>query len=414
MKNKLPSVYNIDNKEISAVVSAMRKGPLSGFVANWDETFFGGPEVKKLEAYASKVLNMKEVVSFNSATTALQAAVSALGIGPGDEVIVPPYTMSATATCVLANGAVPVFADIDEKTFCLDPDKIEKSITKYTKAIIVVNLFGGPADFKKLLIIARKRKLKIIEDNAQAFGSKYKGKLTGTIGDIGVFSLNVHKIIQSGEGGLLVTNNKNYAMRARLCRNHGEVIADQIKDYKYGPIMGSNFRMTEITAAIAIEQIKKVKFLTNHRIKLAKYLAGQIIKIPGLTPPFDDKSNKHVYYLFPIKFDKSVIGIKRDVFVDAMKAEGFPMSKGYVKPIYLMRLFQEKRAYNKTSFPFESAYNPRVVDYSKGLCPTSENLWKNELTFTDICQYPRTNKHIDLFVEAAKKVIENKNELSSR
>ena len=412
LQGKLPDTHIIGHREINAVVKVMKKGPLSGFVANWDERFFGGEEVNKLEANVAKVLGVKETVSFNSATTALQAAIGALSIGPGDEVIVPPYTMSATATCVIANGAVPIFADIDDKTFCLDAKAVKKNITKNTKAIIAVNLFGGSANFSKLLKIAKQHKLKIIEDNSQAFGATYKGKLCGTIGDIGVFSLNVHKIIQSGEGGLLVTNNKNYAARARLYRNHGEVIVDQMKNYKLGPIMGSNFRMTEVTAVIAGEQIKKLPFLVKHRINLANYLTKKLSGYAGLETCHAEDGNKHVYYLYPIKFNGNIVGISRDTFVDAMTAEGFPMSKGYVKPLYLIKMFQEQKVFNNTSFPFKNNYYSGSPTYNAGLCPVCERLWKKELTYTEICQYPRTSKHIDLFVKAVEKILQNISELA--
>ncbi len=228
LKKPFPPVYNIGKEEIEAVVRLMKKGPLSDFVGARGKYFLGGREVKRLEAMFCKKFRIKHAVSFNSATTALHAAIAALGIGPGDEVIVPPYTMSASATSILMNGAVPIFADIDEKTFCIDPRSIEKRITRNTKAIMVVNLFGGLCDLEEILKIAKKHKLKVIEDNAQAPGALYKGKYAGTIGDIGVFSFNVHKTIQAGEGGVLVTNNKEYAFRAQLARNHGEAVVGEM------------------------------------------------------------------------------------------------------------------------------------------------------------------------------------------
>lgn len=411
LKERLPTVYNIDSKEINSVVKVMKKGPLSGFVASWDENFYGGKMVKKLESDAVKMLKVPYAVTFNSATSALQAAIAALSIGPGDEVIVPPYTMSATATCVILNGAVPIFADIEDRTFCLDPKEVEKKITKSTKAVIVVNLFGAPARLTELMKLAKKYNLKIIEDNAQAFGAKYRGKYAGTIGDIGVFSFNVHKIIQSGEGGLVVTRNKGCAMRARLFRNHGEVVADQMPNYKLGPIVGGNFRMSEVTAAIAIEQLKKLDLLTKKRINLATYLTKKLKRFDSFITPLAEKHSSHVYYLYPFRFLEKRAGISRDLFVDAMEAEGFPMSKGYVKPLYLMRMFRERKVFNHTNFPFVDNYYPGKPKYTKGLCPVCERMWEKELTFTDICQYPRTNAHIDLLVEAIEKVLANKEQV---
>src|SRR3989338_11562605 len=198
LKKPYPPVYTIGKREIAAVMQVLKKGPLSAFLGVAGEYFLGGKRVLSLEHAFTKKFKVQHAVSFNSATTALHGAIVALGIGPGDEVIVPPYTMSATAMAVLMNGAVPIFADIDPDTFCLDANAVEKAITKRTKAIFVVNLFGQTADFGKLLPLARKYKLKIIEDNAQAPGALFRGRYTGGIGDIGVFSFNVHKTIQSG------------------------------------------------------------------------------------------------------------------------------------------------------------------------------------------------------------------------
>lgn len=411
LKGQLPEVFNIDKKEISAVNKVLKSGTLSDFVGAKGDRFFGGKNVKKLEALFCKKFGVKHAVSFNTATTALHGAIVALGIGPGDEVIVPPYTMSASATAILMNGAVPIFADIDEKTFCIDPVSVRKNITPRTKAIMVVNIFGGPADFDELLKIAKEFNLKIIEDNAQSPGAKYKGKYTATIGDIGVFSFNFHKVIQSGEGGVLITNNDNYALRAQMSRNHGEMYADQTPDYNLGPIIGSNYRMTEIEAVIAYEQLLKLDFLNKKRIELANYLTKKLRDIDGLELPYVAKENKHVYYLYPIKIDEEKLGISRSSFVKAMFAEGMPVYSSYVKPIYLLRLFQEKKVFNNTHFPFEGSHYQGKVDYSKGICPVTERMYEKELIFTNICQYPRTKKHIDLFVSAVKKIIENKQEL---
>src|SRR3989338_3232363 len=186
LKNPLPTPYFIGTQEITAATKLLKQGPLSDYVGAPGAYFLGGKHVRSLEAAFVKTFKIKHAVSFNSATTALHGAIVALGIGPGDEVIVSPYTMCASATAILMNGAVPVFADIDEKTFCIDPVSVRKRITPQTKAIMVVNLFGGPADFDELKKIAKEFNLKIIEDNAQSPGAKYKDKYNATIGDIGV------------------------------------------------------------------------------------------------------------------------------------------------------------------------------------------------------------------------------------
>lgn len=404
-------IHNVGKAEVDAAIRVIKKGPLSGFAAVAGDRFLGGTEVRAYEKEFSKKFKIKHSVAFNSATTALHAAIVALGIGPGDEVIAPPYSMSASATAILMNGAVPIFADIDEKTFCLDPKSVRARITKHTKAIMVVDLLGQTADYAALLEIAKKHNLKIIEDNAQSPGAKWRGRHAGTIGDIGVFSLNLHKTMQTGEGGILVTNDDTYALRAQLSRNHGEAVVDTMPDYTGGPIFGSNYRMAEVIAAMARVQLKRLdEFVKRHRSQAA-LLTKELNAIPGITPAYVHPDNYHVYHRFAIKVDEKILGISRDALVAAMKSEGFPMSKGYVKPIYLLPVFQTKKAFNETQFPFVSNYYSGNPDYSYGICPVTERLYEKEFTFTEICQYPYTSAHVKLFIKALKKIIENKHEL---
>jgi dTDP-4-amino-4,6-dideoxygalactose transaminase len=411
MKQALREVHNVGSDEARAAVRVIKKGPLSGYLGVAGKKFLGGAEVRAFEAAFSKRFGVTHAVAFNSATTALHGAVVALGIGPGDEVIVPPYTMSASVAAVLANGAVPVFADIDPKTFCLDATSVESRITKYTKAIMVVNLFGQAADFDHLLPLAKKHNLKIIEDNAQSPRATWRGRLTGTIGDIGVFSLNVHKTVQTGEGGILVTNNDRSALRAQLCRNHGEAVVDDMPEYDAGPIFGSNYRLSEVAAAMAQVQLKKLDMLTKKRVILAQRLTKALKRIPGIEGVFVHPENTHVFYRYAIKIDEKALGISRDTLVEAMTAEGFPMSRGYQKPIYLYKVFQEQKAFNDTNFPFKSNYYDGTPDYAKGICPVAERMYEEEFTLTDVCQHPYTARHVDLFVQAITKVLAHKDEL---
>ncbi len=412
LSRPLSEVHNHDQREISAITKLIRRGPLSGFVGVADRRFLGGVEVRAFEKKFAEKFKVKYAVSFNSATTALHGAIVALGIGPGDEVIVSPYTMSASATSILANGAVPIFADIDPQTFCIDPKSVRARITKYTKAIMVVNLYGQAADFTEILKIAKEHKLKVIEDNAQSPGATWKGKFTGTIGDVGVFSFNVHKTMQTGEGGVLVTNDAKAALRAQLCRNHGEAVVDQMPHYDGGPIFGSNYRMTEVVATIAKIQLGRLDFLTKKRQALAAHLTKEISKIPGITVPYIHPNNTHVYYRYALKVDKKVLGISRDALSRAMTAEGFALSPGYIKPAHLLPVFQTRRAFNNTEFPFKNNYYGGNPDYSKGTCPVVEQLESEEITLTDICQYPHTKAHINLFVQALRKVISHKDEIA--
>jgi dTDP-4-amino-4,6-dideoxygalactose transaminase len=405
LKKSFPLYNSLGKEEKMAVLKVMDKKIISDFIGRAGDKFLGGEYVKKFEAEMRKYFKVKYAVSFNSATTALQAAVAALGIGPGDEVITSPYTMSATASAILLNNAIPVFADIDYDNYCLDADSIEKNITNRTKAILTVNIFGGSSDFDKIIKIAKKHKLKIIEDNAQAMGAKYKNKYLGTIGDIGVFSFNAHKHLQCGEGGILVTNNKRLAFRAQLIRNHGEVVIDDLSAKGiYEPIIGSNYRLSELHSAVAIEQLKKINKLNKPRIALADYLSLKLKKFYWLEPCKILKNSTHVFYVYPFKFRSEKIGIKRAAFAAAMASEGFPLNQGYLKPLYLMPLYQKKEIYPNSKFPFISKEYKTSVNYKKGICPIAERLYEKELLLANICNSQRIKKDIDLFIKAITKI----------
>lgn len=411
LKEHLDLIHNIGDEEVEAVTRVLRRGPLSGFHGTWGEKFFGGTEVRRFEKRFAERFKVKHAVTFNSATTALHGAMVALSIGPGDEVIVAPYSMACSATCVVNNGGIPIFADIDERTFCMDPESIRQKISKYTKAIVVVNLYGQSAPMDEIMEIAKEHNLKVVEDNAQSPGATYKGKFAGTVADIGIFSLNVNKVVQSGEGGILTTDDDRFALRAQLCRNHGESVIDDIPDYDAGPIFASNYRMTEVEAAIAYEQFEKLDFLNGKKIELAEYLTSQLKDIPGIITPYIPPENTHVYFSYAIKIDEEKLGMSRDLFAKAVSAEGFPMGRGYVKPIYHLKVFQEKRAFNNTHFPFEFPGYDGKPDYSKGSCPVVERMYDKELIAIFLCQYPRTKSLIDQFVFAIKKVLAHREEL---
>lgn len=412
LKEPFGIVHNIGEEEIEAVARVMRRGPLSGFHGTWGPNFLGGQEVQAFEKKFAQYFGVKHAVTFNSATTALHGAMIALEIGPGDEVIVAPYSMAASATCVVNSGGIPIFADIDDKTFCMDPESIRSKISKYTKAIVVVNLYGQAAPMDEIMAIAREHNIKVVEDNAQAPLAMYKGRFVGTIADIGIWSLNVNKAIQTGEGGIVTTNDDHYALRAQLARNHGESVVDDIPGFE-GPMFGSNYRLGEIEAAMASVQLERLETITKHKAMLAERLTSQIKDIPGLVVPHIPEGNTHVYFLYPIKIDEEKLGISRDLFHKAMAAEGYPMGRGYVKPIYHLKQFQERRAYNNTHFPFEFPGYDGKPDYSKGSCPVVERMYAKELVLTQICQYPRPKEAIDQFVFAIRKVLAHKDELKA-
>jgi len=407
-----PAYVTIGEEEKRAVMEVLDSTVLSKYLGTWSPDFYGGPRVQQLEREWADYFGVKHAVSVNSATSGLYAAVGAAGIGPGDEVIVSPYTMTASATAALVYGAIPVFADIDPDIFCLSPDSIRARITPFTKAIIVVDLFGHPADMNVIMNIAREFNLIVIEDAAQAPGAIYRDRYAGTLGHMGVFSLNYHKTIHSGEGGIIVTNDADLAERLQLIRNHGEVVVKNKGTQNIVNLLGFNYRMTEIEAAIASEQLKKLERLVIPRIEAADYLTERLGALPGITPPVVRHGVRHGYYVYAMRYDASKTGIPRDRFVAALNAEGIPVCEGYVEPIYLEPVYQQRIAFGKDGFPFTYPGYKGNVNYSRGICPVTERMHYEELITMAICHADITHRDLDDAVDAFQKVIENNTELA--
>lgn len=388
-----PPHNTIGEEEKKSVLEVLDSGLLSGFSARGDAEFLGGPKVLALEAAFQEMFGVRHAVAFNSATSALHACVIAAGIGPGDEVITSPFTMSASATCILMQGAAPVFADIEPDTFCLDPVEVERAVSPRTKAFVPVNLFGQPAELDRIMDIAHRRGLVVIEDNAQAPGARYRGRYTGTIGHIGVFSLNRHKTIQCGEGGVAVTDAPALARRLRLVRNHGEVVAEELGWAEDADLVGYNYRMTELQAAVALAQLRKLDELNHYRIQLTDLLSKKLAGCDFLVPPRVREGCTHVYYLVAMKMKRHALGVSRATLIEALKAEGIPAQGGYVKPLYRLPLFQKDRA---SGIP----------------CPVTEALYDQELLTTNVCRYPATPEDILDLVRAVEKIGERRRDLA--
>lgn len=401
----------IKEEERRRVNEVLDSGVLSGFIAKAGDNFLGGRQVREFEDLARQYFRCKHAVACNSATAALHMAVAACGIGPGDEVIVTPYTMSASATAIIMQNAIPVFADIDERTFCLSPQEIRKKITPQTKAIMVVHLFGYPAEMDEIMKIARKHKLFVIEDCAQAPGAMYKGRYVGTIGDVGVFSLNQHKTITCGEGGFAITADDKLALRMQLVRNHGEAVVADMKIKDISNIVGYNYRMTELEAAIAIGQFRRLDELNKYRIDLVNYFLAGLQKFPGLVLPQNTEDRRQVYFVVPIRVDTESLGISRDLLVKALVAEGIPFGAGYVKPIYLDPMYQRKIAYGKNGHPFTCRECKGKVNYKHGICPVAERMHEQELMVTGVCRYPHTKQDIDDAILAFRKIFDHLDDL---
>lgn len=399
--------YNsIGSEELAAAGAVIESGVLSQFLGVWHEDFYGGPKVREFEQRAAEFFGVKHAVTVNSWTSGLVAAVGAAGIEPGDEVIVTPWTMCATATAILHWNAIPVFADIDPETYNLDPKAIERQITPHTRAIVVADIFGQSADMDEIMSLAERYGLKVISDTAQAPGASYKGRHAGTCAHVGGYSLNYHKHIHTGEGGILVTDDDAIAERLQLIRNHAEVVVGDKGVTNLANMIGHNFRLGEIECAIGIEQLKKLAGLVASRQALAEALTAGLQGLPGLSTPVVRPDRTHVYYIYPMQLDTAVLGTTRDRICEALNAEGVTVSRRY-QNIHLLPLYQQKIAYGSKGFPWSSDICRRVVDYSKGICPVAEKLNDEIYMGFGMCVYDLDLADIELIVRAFRKVWAN-------
>ncbi|BAN36697.1 putative PLP-dependent enzyme possibly involved in cell wall biogenesis [Sulfuricella denitrificans skB26] len=397
--------YNpIGVEEVQAAKQVIESGVLSQFLGCWNPDFYGGPKVQEFERQCETYFGVKHAVTVNSWTSGLTAAVGAIGIEPGDEVIVTPWTMCASATAILHWNAIPVFADIEPETFNLDPASVEANITPYTKAIMVVDILGHSADMDALMAIAERHGLKVITDTAQAPGTYYKGKITGTLAHVGGYSLNYHKHIHTGEGGILVTNDDEIADRLRLIRNHAEAVVGNKGVTDLSNMVGHNFRLGEIECAIGIEQLKKLKGFVSSRQRAAERLTQGLISLPGLRTPIVKPDCTHAYYMYPMVLDIEQLGVSRARLIEALEAEGVVgLAAGYAN-IHLLPMYQQKIAYGSKGFPWTSDICHREVSYQKGICPVAERL--HEFTYLGfaMCMHELTDEDVDLIGRAFRKV----------
>lgn len=329
------------------------------------------------EQVIAEYFGAKHAIAVSSGTTALHIALAAFGIGPGDEVIVSPYTFVASDTCVLEQNAVPIFADVDPRYLTLDPADIERKITKHTKAIIPVHILGAPVDLDPIMELARKHNLWVLEDGAQAPGATYKGKRVGAIGHVGTFSTISGKITSTGEGGFVTTNDdelyekmwgyQDFARRRSL---------GAASKFHWG-LPCTNYRITNMQAAIGLEQMKKIDRLIAKRSENARYLDARLRGLPGVTSLPKPDWGESVYYYYAIRLQPEVLGSDMLNFAVALAAEGvydlgYLSTTRWIIPQHLQPVFVNKSGYGGTKCPFECPWYEGHVEYGPGLCPHAE------------------------------------------
>jgi len=396
--------YNsLGEEERIAVNQVMEKGVLSQYLGCWHDDFYGGEQVRAFEEDCKNFFGVKHAITVNSWTSGLIAAVGALNLDPGDEIIVSPWTMCASATAILHWNAIPVFADIDPGTFNISPESVRANISDKTRAIMAVDIFGQSADIDSLRKIADEYDLKIISDTAQAPGAVYKGKKAGTVADIGGYSLNYHKHIHTGEGGVIVTNDDELAERMRMIRNHGEAVVVDRPELSLVNMLGYNFRLGELECAIGREQLKKLPELVEKRKLLARQLMTGLSGLKGLNLPKTLEGADHVYYVFPMSLDLSIVKADRSLLAEALSAEGVQVATGY-QNLHLLPMYQQKIAYGQNGFPWSAEFSRKDIDYGKGICPVAEDLHDKSFIGFGMCVYDLSLKDIELICAAFKKV----------
>lgn len=406
-----PPYITVGQEEKDAVCRVIDSGVLSRYLGTWHEQFMGGQEVRALEKEWAARYSVKHAVAVNSATSGLICAMGALGILPGDEIIVGPWSMSISATAPLFYGGIPVFVDVEPDCFCLDVKDIAKKITPRTKAILVVDLFGQPYDADAINALAQKYDIKVIEDAAQAPGALYKGRAAGTLADIGIFSLNYHKHIHCGEGGVIATNDDALAQRLQLVRNHAEAVVEGMGMNDLRNMLGFNFRMTELDAAVARCQLQKLDTLNKKRLENVVYLEKGLQSIPCLTMPKVREGASHVYYVHTCLYDVQIAGVSAQRFIEAVKAElphfalrkkeGTKIGAGYAKPLYLLSIFQDKMTKGMQNSYLHASSG---ISYDKGTCPECEKLHEGGCIHSEFMLPSLEKEDIDDVVKAFEKV----------
>ncbi len=348
----------------------------------------------------SQFQNARHTITVCNGTVALRIALFAAGIGPGDEVIVPSYTFVATATAVIEANAIPVFADIEEDSFNISPERIEKLINERTKAIIPVHFGGAPANMDKIMEIAKRYNLKVIEDAAQAQGSSWNGKRVGTFGEAGTFSFQLSKNMTSGEGGAIVTDKDLVAEKVLSFHNCGRKPGEPW--YLHYMISG-NYRLSEFQAAVLLAQLEREENNLIKRNENAKYLNEILSEIDGIEPIIYPDKVKSSYYLYVAKYQSEKFNnLPKNKFVDAMNAEGISTLLGYPFPLYNQPIFREKNFWNHGCPESCSAY-ANEIDYTKINHPSSEKMCEIGFWFPNFVLHG-TKKDIDNIGEAIEKI----------
>ena len=379
-----------------------------------------GPEAVGLETDFAEFLGAEYAMATGSGTSAIHCALFAAGVGPGDEVITSAFTFSGSFHPILQQNAIPVFADIDPQTYCIDVNQIEAKITDKTKALLPVHIHGMPADMDGILALAEKHDLAVIEDACQAHGAEYKGRKAGTIGGAGAFSLNWTKNLSGGEGGMMVTDDEELLARAQQLRIFGEKPTghkEKIRAYTVYSV-GYQYRTQELPAAFARSQLKRLDEFNGNNIRNCEYLTERLGTIRGLVPPYVPSDRTTIYHKYRMRFQPDVLGVDipatefRMRLFDALEAEGVRVSLWHVDPMPAFPIFQEKEGWGK-GCPWGCQHYGRDITYRREDYPETVKLLDESIILgdEDAPLYSQDLELMEYYVEGVRKVFDNLDEI---
>jgi dTDP-4-amino-4,6-dideoxygalactose transaminase len=407
-----PKWPEVDERDVAAVSEVIRSG-------RWGR--LGGTKAAEFEQKFAAYQGAKYGLGVSSGTAALEIALRAMKLGPGDEVIVPPYTFMATATAVLQVGAIPIFVDIDPRTYNIDPALIEAAVNERTKAIIPVHFGGLPCDMEAIMAVAKKHNLLVLEDCSHSHGGRWKDKGLGSIGDAGAFSLMSGKNLAAGEAGIIITDSAEIIGWSILFHDfwRGAVRAGSVEsELPSGwlvrfPVLAGNERMNEIEGALLLSQMEKLEDQAQRRSRNGDYLNKLVEGIEGLRPlRTDDYVTRNVYHILTLQYTgEGFKGLSREKFSEALNAEGIGNSLGYLKTVYQHPIFLEAATALPGGFPVKGGFYGREVDYNAVRCTQAERLCHEETLWFGQSMFLGTTKDMDDVAEAIAKIKANVSEL---
>lgn len=360
----LPSRRDIGSEEMKELIDVIWSGNLNRV---------GGLKVSTFEKEFAKLYGVKHGIASTSGTASIHTALGAINPDPCSEIITGPISDIGSIVPILWQNCIPIFADIDPETYSLDPGDVERKITDRTVAVLAIHLFGQCCSMDPLVKICREHGVYLIEDASQAHLAEYKGRLAGTIGDIGCFSLQQSKQMTCGDGGITITNNDELAERARLFADKAWP-RDQAGERGY-LFLAMNYRMTELQGAVAMAQLRKVQDIVARRRLIGDTLTRLLSEVEGVNPPKVLPGSKHSYWLYPITIDSKIFKVTPEEFAKAVSAEGIPASTGYIKkPLYMFRILKDQVTYGSSHCPFDCPRYNRKIEYREGDCPNAEKV----------------------------------------